>query len=644
MAIEQISSIESVGSVPIAILAVAWLLLAGWGAGRILRLVFREKQVFDGYHEIVFLVAGLHVVGWMGVCLGMTGALSGSNSVTLLGAFSSAGIVEAWWSRLPSRLVSNCRLLLAVSPNWSWLGVVVFALLTLGPALNYPTGWDELVYHSVLPRRWMADGWPAFYVDIPYSGFPSLVEILCWQVAPLESIVVPRLFVWVCWMLSLVLAYSVFQRRSDRTAGWLLTMALACSPISLMISANCYVEVFQLLDLLAILFVHDDWTEKESSRPIVNSILIGVLAGGCGAVKLTGGIILIVPLIWLLKNAIIDQRCIVRVLIYLGTILLMSFVFAMPFYGRAWIFSGNPFYPYFAGWFSNDVSLLETSLYHHSIATDSFGMRGFVAYLITPVFLAWDDALYDGRFGWQWIVIVGLSALGLKHSVSKKIVSEPLWLWSVAIVLYSFWFFSSQQARFALPLFVTLAMLACSCLREMKRRNRTVSGSLLVIATILCVPWTNAGYYLASWERLLGIWNNTQYIDDTLEVEDVPLVAAIEKHTSADAKLLFLFEQRSLYAPRECVIGTPFFQAEGLTPPEQYSEVAPLLGYLDQEKISHVVFATKPLGPDRSSQWWNRSDSLCASFEKAIQLGHLQVLWKTDNYLLLRVMAKPVTQ
>ena len=273
----------------------------------------------------------------------------------------------------------------------------------------------------------------------------------------------------------------------------LLTMALACSPISLMISANCYVEAFQLLDLMAILFVLDDWTKRESSRPIAHSILIGVLVGGCGAVKLTGGIILIFPLAWLLKNAITDPRWGVRAPNYLGAILLTSFVVAMPFYGRAWMLSGNPFYPYFAGWFSNDASLLETSLYHHSIGADAFGMRGIVAYVITPVFLAWDDALYDGTFGWQWIVLAGLSAFGLsapglKQLASKKYVSEPPWLWAVAIVLYSFWFFSAQQARFALPVFVTIALLACSSLREMKRPNRKVSGLLLVVVTIFCVP------------------------------------------------------------------------------------------------------------------------------------------------------------
>ena len=60
-------------------------------------------------------------------------------------------------------------------------------LVTLIPALCYPSGWDELVYHAVLPRRWSTEGWPAFYTDLPYSGFPSSGEILFWLIAPWKA-------------------------------------------------------------------------------------------------------------------------------------------------------------------------------------------------------------------------------------------------------------------------------------------------------------------------------------------------------------------------------------------------------------------------------------------------------------------------
>ena len=68
-------------------------------------------------------------------------------------------------------------------------------------------------------------------------------------------------------------------------------------------------------------------------------------------------------------------------------------------------------------------------------------------------------------------------------------------------------------------------------------------------------------------------------MDDSLEVEYVPLVAAIEKSTKEDARLLLLFEHRSLYIPRQCLIGTPFFQAQGLPPPEQFSDADCVLQY-----------------------------------------------------------------
>lgn len=184
-----------------------------------------------------------------------------------------------------------------------------------------------------------------------------------------------------------------------------------------------------------------------------------------------------------------------------------------------------------------------------------------------------------------------------------------------------------------------MALLASYGLQEMKWRTKTLAGVLLVGTTLFSLPWTNAGYYFASWERLLGIWSNTQYVDDSLEVEYVPLVAAIEKSTLEDARLLLLFEHRSLYIPRQCVIGTPFFQAAGLTPPEQFSEADRVLRYLVENKITHVVFATKPIGPDRSREWWNRGDPIFASIEKGTHLGYLKVLWVTNYYALLEVDA-----
>ena len=81
MGIESINSIESMGSIPFAVVAAVWLLFAGWGAGRLLKNMLRDRQDFDVSHEIVYLVAGLQIVAMCGVCLGMAGALAGNRSL-----------------------------------------------------------------------------------------------------------------------------------------------------------------------------------------------------------------------------------------------------------------------------------------------------------------------------------------------------------------------------------------------------------------------------------------------------------------------------------------------------------------------------------------------------------------------------------
>ena len=351
------------GSIPLAVLAVAWLMFAGWGAGRLLRIILRELEAKNVAHEIIYLVAGLHLVAMCGVCLGIAGALGGSRSLILLGTFSLLGIGVNGWSKPRIRLLTSDFRFRSVKMGRAWMFVAPLALFTFGPAVNYPAGWDELVYHSVLPRRWLSDAWPAFYVDIPYSGFPSLVEILCWLAAPIESLVTSRLLTWICWMLGLVLTYVVLRRSGDQTTAILLVMALAASQTSLMISANCYVEAFQLMDLLAIFVMLDNSSKRDvPSRLIAHSILLGILVGGSAAVKLTGAITIIIPLTWYLWIGMTDRRVAVRLPIYCGTIILASLLVAMPFYVRTWMFAGNPFYPYFADWFSNDARVLETSL------------------------------------------------------------------------------------------------------------------------------------------------------------------------------------------------------------------------------------------------------------------------------------------
>ncbi len=169
----------------------------------------------------------------------------------------------------------------AVGPQ---LVVGVAMLMTFGPALMLPTGWDELVYHSELPRRWQADGSLRVYSDLPYSAFPSLGEVLFWLAAPLDVLFVPRMLNWVAWSLAISLLYRWTRRQLGPWAAAILTLSTALSAAVLMVSANCYVEAFQLLLLAASLDVATENRDQPSWRDVVT---LGIAVGGAASVKLT---------------------------------------------------------------------------------------------------------------------------------------------------------------------------------------------------------------------------------------------------------------------------------------------------------------------------------------------------------------------
>ena len=185
------TAIETGASIPKAALAVAILLLASHGYGLLVLPTSdcRGRLSRDGW--IVRVAAGLCLIAAVAMLIGLSrnSNLYSNNAILFVGLIANAGLIhkETWtaferWMR--STLRSSSRL-----PCWSLFGI---SLLTLGPALCIPDGWDELVYHHELPKRWQRDGWLAIYPDLPYSGFPSLAETLFWLVNPIEGVIVPR--------------------------------------------------------------------------------------------------------------------------------------------------------------------------------------------------------------------------------------------------------------------------------------------------------------------------------------------------------------------------------------------------------------------------------------------------------------------
>jgi hypothetical protein len=517
-----------------------------------------------------------------------------------------------------------------VTPWFVWL-VAPLTLVTLGPALCYPAGWDELVYHSVLPQRWLADGWPAFYADIPYSGFPSLGEILFWLVAPIERVIAPRLIVWVCWLIGLVFLYRLLRRRLAANSAGVLMLAFALCETVLLISANCYVESILMLNVAAMLLVIESRAIQPGWR---QAIILGVIAGGSAAVKLTGVAIIIVPLLWQLGRNVLDRRATAW---QVSAYLLVAALVALPFYLRPWLLTGNPFYPYYAEWFTSDQARLEMSRYHQAIGA-AFGVHHPAALVIAPLLVTIESNLYDGGFGWQLLIFIGLAVLALRSWRSAR--------WRPFVVgpavacgwLYAFWFRTAQQARFAVPTVMVLVLLAAIGLHSLRGKWRRMLLAGLLVAAAVSAPWRTAGHYVGSWLAALRVISWADYVNESTDHTYPPLVRAIDEKTPADARLMLLFEHRGFYLPRPYTIATPFFQESGFTPPESFRDSTKIMEVLARERITHVVLAEQVVGPDHPPVYVERLEPFIAALRECIQQGQLRVIWaEPERYVLLEV-------
>jgi hypothetical protein len=653
---------ESLGSASGAVAATLLLLAAALGAGWLVVPGAKagSRRVVEVW--LIRAAVGLDLVGWLGVILGSLRLLGGRAPLILLAGLAGLNVVPLWRRWLDRRAQVAGRGAASSAgrlPRWARLAIGVVGLITLGPALCFPTGWDELVYHHELPRRWQADGWPAVYFDLPYSGFPSLGEIVFWLATPLGGAIVPRLVSWLCWAGSLVLVYRLLVRRLAVRSAAALVAAFALSSAVLLVSANCYVESLLMLNFAAALVALAD--RRLLSSPWRRAMVLGILAGGAAAAKLTGLAVSVAIGAWYAGQLWWPPRTTEQgeeprmarrtriggmlvdpcpsVLIRGCLISCVFLMFTAPFYLRPGVLTGDPFYPYFAWWFSGDPARVEMSRYHHELGA-RFGLHEAAAIVQAPVFLAFGEEVFDGSFGWQFLLVLVLAAMALRFIGNPRrrgLVIGPL---GASIGLYLFWLATAQQARFAIPAVMTLLPLAAIGLRRVHGNSRTAVVALLMAASLFSAPWRTAGYYFGSCLAAAGLIHQSQYVNEMTDKVYLPLVKAIGERTPEDARLLLLFEHRSYYLPRRCLIGTPFFQERGFTPPEAFAEPAAIMKLLDRERITHVVVSKTPAGPDVLADWIDRTDPFIAALARCVSGGQLVPSWESERYVVFEVKSE----
>jgi len=564
---------------------------------------------------LVALVLGLNLIA-LGVLLVGSVRLPGAWILRLLLVAGAGWGGCVAWRRAPLPRRRDWRV---------WGIVLLIALPPLGKALTYPMGWDELTYHLALPARWLADGQIRFYADNAYSGLASGVEMLFAIVQGAGGVTAHGSLNYLVWLVLGALVYRLLRRRLSPLPALGLCFAFLYSDVLLMLVMEAYVMPFLLANLAAILLL---WRPRTDSR--TDWLTLAVLGGLATGWKLIGAMFLptlavMTGLAWWGGKRPRPWRA-------WAIALAAAVIVAAPFYLRPWLATGDPFYPYYARWFTpGNPAAVEVSTYHHALATAKFGRAGWGECLQTLPWLAWQRLRFDGSFGWQWLAILALAAWGLRRFRRGRALLLG------AGLLYLAWFATAQQARFLAPAIVVILLVAAEGLRGQRPAWRNAFAVALIVATLASLRAYDWERFRNPYRVLTGSVSLETQIASHCGFAYLREADAISALTPPDATVMLLWDPRSLYIPRRTVIGTPFFQQRYFSPVPADLTPDALLHALQTQHIDYVLFAPSKLDPDRLAAYVARCVPLVDALQALATRGTLKIASQADGYFLLAV-------
>jgi|GEM_PF-787945 hypothetical protein len=556
-----------------ALPAAVLLLTSSLGLGLVvLRRLFRLEPKDRLAYGLAAIAVGLNLTALLVLAAGSIGVL---NAVTIWSFLIAASIPAVLAGReIGETLIGFVRR--------HWLFTILLAAgftMILGSALCYPYAWDERSYQVAVPYRWLSAGTLEVFMDNPYSAFPSLPQFISRMFLEIGGIFMPRIVCCLLYGLFFLGLYRLLSVYTARLYATVLVASLFLSPVFLIMMREVYAEPFILLALTAVFLLPLAVGRRQAGKIWA---LSGFFCGAMVAVKLTGaGVVL--PVLFYLWFALPGRRQTAperrRGVLWFA---LAAAVFALPFYLRAYLYAGNPFYPFLNPSFGLSEADCLAGAFHHAMGDRYFGLKTVSSLFTGPILAAVYDlyaldsrALFDGiALGWQFLLLaaagVGGALTVLRRGGRDIFFGGVLGMFGL---FYLFWFFSSQQTRFLLPACFFAALLAARSLKLVKPLYAQLFLGVLLFGTLYSIQPRQLSHYKTAWQIACTPRNTAHFLKQTSgDPGYMEALTYLAEQTPSDARVLLVLERRGLYVPRRYDIAAPYFQSKFLTPVPETAE------------------------------------------------------------------------
>ncbi len=572
--------------VDLAIL-IALLLLSAALGNRLVRNLARDRPL----EELAFgLALGLGILSFGTFLLGMLGllnrwlfwilflvllALHIGDIKAILGNLRQ----ECQWKR-PSRLS-----LLLVS------FLCITALFALASALTPPSEWDALVYHLTGPKTYINEGRLIWVPDNFHLNFPALVEMLFTCGMLLRSDILAHLIHLTYGLLMVLAIYSFSRKHFAGHVPLLATVLFTSIPTAVLIATWAYVDLALAFYEFMAFFALMNWFDHPKEKQWL--LVAGVLCGMAMSVKYTGVTALIVLSVLILFRLFRKRADYRQCLVGLLAIILTAAVVASPWYGKNFLYTGNPVYPYlFGGRSWNDLrnqwltsigmrmSPLQLLLLPWDITV--LGTQGTEAFdaTISPFFLALLPMLLFVRRDHRMLASLGIFS----------VLTYLLWIAAGAATYSTF----VLRTRILLPCFAPLSILAAHIVENLSQLEHKAFSLrrfvLMALGLGLVINVVSQGLTFLAHDPLpfiVGMESREDFLERHLRDGHYDVLNHINENLPSSAQVLFLWEPRSYYCQSRCLPDVVFDHFSQLA--SEYGDVEEISEALQRQGISHIL-------------------------------------------------------
>lgn len=434
---------------------VVMLVLAGFGCG-----AWIAKVLPTTCNRIERL--GISLLGGLGIfslALFLIGQISFSRPiiVTAVGAAVLLSVRPVW------RALRNLNFIAQMTTRDVFIPclivLIVLVLTAVAGTAEITGDWnqDAVAYHLLGPTVWLREGVIRPVLDNSHTAFPQIPETLFAVLLAVGGSRAPDFSSWLTLGLLLLICAGFAMRIGLKASqGWWVAAIVATMPAVYAGSHNCFVDgLYAALVLAAARIGFDAENIKEWA-------IFGVFCGLAMGTKYTG--LLAVPALAICCAFVLfnrDQSNRTVGIRNLCVALAIAAAVASPFYLRNWILLGCPIYPPPPGYasfcapkyFPNEA----IHEFHSYIYKRGAGLgRGLLAFLKLPFNLTYHTANFHGAGG------IGLCPLALAPfgilAMRRNTFARSLGLF--AFLITCMWFFTQQESRFLIPVYVVAAVFS----------------------------------------------------------------------------------------------------------------------------------------------------------------------------------------